>query len=350
MKKLVYLFLVIFVCSCTNNKESDNSVISIDLSNLSADVNYSQFVKSVDYIVLNPGDTCKISGIKKLYIDSDTIIIQDTKRDGICIFTSEGDFVKQINYIGNGPHDYLASDAITVDTIHNRILIYDIMGFKINSYNYQGVFLDSKKVEHFFRDFEINSDGSFIMVQPNANKVNPKNGAWKYSPQFRFEKQYLEHTPNELNFEFVSTYMNRTPNTVYYYDRNDDNIYSIDRESACLLYHVDLKQYMPNDVRALKAPMMNDLNGYAMMYDFCFSSKYIAFTYFLFGDKSGYPYKWVFHNRENGETVVCNQFVNDFDTMESSDNRLFYVNDSTWCRVVDSDQNDCNTILQIMHL
>lgn len=347
MKYILLFFIALCISSCQKGKEE--TIIPLNLYELSDNIKYSQFIKSLDYITLNPGDTCLLSGIQKIYFDNDTIIVQDTKRDGICIFTNNGEFIKQINYIGEGPTEYHNANAITVDTISNHICIYDVMNFKINKYTYKGEFIKSDKVEYFMQDLAITTDGYYIMIQPYTSKTYKKNGVWLCSFNNKFIKQLIENKSNNQEFEFISTFYNNTSDGIYYYDRNDDNIYLINTDSTKLLYTINLKQRIPEKTRNISNPNPADLEEHSMMYDFCISPKHIAFTYFIFGENEN-PFRWVFLDRKKMTNIVCKKIENDFDKIESSDYRLFYLNDSTWCRVVDTHEKDCNTLLQIMHL
>lgn len=347
MKYILFFLLTLYICSCQSEKKQ--RVISVDLTQSSSDVKYSQFISSLDYITLNPGDTCLLSGIKKIYFDEDTIIVQDTKRDGICVFTSKGDFIKQINYIGNGPKEYHNSNAIAVDTIHNHIQVYDVINFKINTYTYQGKFIESNKVDYFMQDFEIFENGNKIMIQPYNNKTYKKNGVWLSSLQNKFVKQYIEHEPTDEYFEFLSKFANKTSAGIYYYDRNNDNMYVISSDSVKQLFVIDLKQRIPSKVRYLTDPTPMDLAQHSMMYDFCISPNIIVLNYFTFEEKTN-PFKWVFIDAQTGKNTICKDLKNDIDNIETSDYRIFYINDSTWCRVIDAQQKDCNTLIQIMHL
>lgn len=346
MKHLYILFLFASLLSCSHpQKKAD---IHIDLNQEPEEVCYSQLFSALDYLVLQTGDTCLMSGIKKVFLDQDTLIVQDSKREGVFVFTLDGTFVKQINSIGEGPAEYTHTSAVAVDTVSNRICIYDIMGFKINTYTYQGDFVESDKLEGVIRDFAVMPDGTRLMVMPSYYKEQ-KSGVWLSSPHNQYIRHLLDNVPKDWEFEFLSTFYNQTPSGIYYYDRNDDRLSFITPDSATLLYQIDLKQRIPDETRKMAGPPPHELNQCAMLYDFCLSPTYLVLVYFKFGDRQQ-PFRWVFANRATGKVTVSKQFVNDMDTMISNENNLFYINDSTWCRMVDPQENDCNLILQFMHL
>lgn len=341
------VLLLLLSMSCS--KERESAVVSFDLADNSKELLYSEIVKSIDYLVLNTNDSCLLSGVEKLYIDNDTLIVKDTRKGGVVVFGVDGKFIKQINYIGEGPTEYRDANSIAVDTVSNHIYIYDMMNFKINKYTYKGVLVESNKTDDFMRDFEVIDNTHLLMMQPNDNKAYKKNGVWLTSFNNSFVKQLIEHEANNHNFEFMSTYANNTSEGLYYYDRNNDGIFLISPDSALLVYAIDLKQRIPNDVRELHAPSLADLDQKAMMFDFCVSSKYFILSYFMFGDTDN-PFRWVLLNRGNGKASVFLNFNNDMDTMSSSESKLFHIDNSTWCRVLDPKENDCNIVLQILHL
>lgn len=343
-KIYIAVFLVLlFSCTPTQNKQ----VVSIDLSQEIKDIYYSELADSLSYLTLNTNDTCIMSGIKKLYFDKDTIIAEDNRRGGVCTFTKDGNFIKQINCIGEGPTELTHISSIAVDTILHQICIYDIMRFQINKYTYQGEFIESYKIKDVIRDFAV-VHGENIMIMPCYNPIL-KSGVWSYNPMNETSKHLINDVPSDLEFEFISTFYNQTPTGLYYYDRNYDNLYFISIDSATLLYDIDLKQSIPFKTRKSSGPSPAALADRAMMFDFCVSSNYIMFIYFTFEEKDN-PFKWVCMNRADHSISVAKSFTNDIDKIQSSENQLFHVNDSTWCRVLDPLENDCDITLQLIHL
>ena len=334
--------------SCT--KEAKDNVISIDLDKCTEELTYSQFVKHLDYVTLNLSDTNLLTGIKKIFFDQDTIIIQDSRKEGIFLFTSNGQFVQHINRKGQGPEEYLSDNAVAVDTDLNRIYVYDMMNFKIMEYNYTGHFLAGHKMPYFIRDFAKIGTHDFIMIQPCIHHAYPNNGIWKYSLKEGLSRQFLTYPDQkDQNFEFISTYIVQTPDFVYHYDRNSDALYRINQDSLEEMYSIDLKQVLPLQARLQAMPKKQELERKAMLYDFSVSSNYVLLNYFLFEEDN--PYRYVLINRENPTSpTIYYTLVNDLDDKVSSENKLYYVNDSTWCKMVDYADNDTIIQLQMLHL
>lgn len=345
MKYIFTLFILTFFNSCVNDKKD----IIIDLEKSSKEILYSDIVDHIDYLNLNTNNTCLLSGINKLLIDNDTLIIQDTKHEGVFVFTMHGDYVKQINYIGEGPEEYHKDNAIAIDTIKNHIYIYDMMKSKINQYTYTGHFISSKKTDYFIRDLEI-TNNNLLMIQPCINKAYKKNGIWITSQENKFIKSFFDYDNIEdQNFEFISTYTTQTTHGTYYYDRNYDNIYLINNDSCKKLFSIDLMQKIPYNIRENPAPPINAITNKSIMNTFCVSSKYLIINYFIFGQKYNST-KWAIIDIKSKKVSIYNKITDDIDKKSFSNDNIFYINDNTWCRMVESQDNDCNTLLQFIHL
>lgn len=157
-----------FSSSCIDTKVNS---IFIDLDHAKNNLNYSSLFDRIEYINLDAGDECLLSGIKKIYFDSDTIIFQDSKNEGIFVFNKKDHkLVSHINRIGQGPEKYHKDNAMTVDTISNLIHIYDMMNFKVNVYTYKGEYASSYKMDYFMRDFAW-TNNQLLIIQPCINNA-----------------------------------------------------------------------------------------------------------------------------------------------------------------------------------
>lgn len=74
MKILYILLFFILLFSC--KQEADNG-IKIDLTQKKTKIRYSEFVDSVSYLTLYSNDSCIVSQIRQLYVDSSYIILSD---------------------------------------------------------------------------------------------------------------------------------------------------------------------------------------------------------------------------------------------------------------------------------
>lgn len=337
--------LLSLIVSCNYNNVSIPN-ITIDLDEKGDGILYSQFVESIDYIELNTKDSCIVSEINKILIDDDTIFVLDKKNAGILIFTVEGKMVNQINHYGNSPEEFINIRAFTIDPISNNIYILDTYSKKINKYNYNGEFIESKKTSLYIRDFAVLKNNIFLCILPYYSKHSPY-GIWTTDINNNKIKAIKFDIPIEDKFEFGGLYTNLSDQGVYYYDRNWDNFSYVNKDTAIVQYQINLKQRLKEDLRK-KEPETIKLQDFAMMSSFSNSNSFLLLTYYYYVEHN--PYRWVLYNKNTQETTTSTKLINDIDYVQSSSNQVFYLNNDTWCRVLDDEVDNCNIQLQIMNL
>lgn len=339
-----YIIFIITLLSSCNNKS--NNILSIDLEK-NNNINYSDFVKSLDYIELNTNDTCLISEIERIYLDDDTICILDRKRGGVFTFTVEGKLISQINYYGEGPKEFIDINSFSIDPTLNQICIFDISSKEIKKYSYKGEFIKSYKTDFFVRDFTIFNNEINLFILPYYAKKT-KYGIWTTDTNNNIIKELFNDIPKDDKFEFCNTYFNRYPEGIFYYDRNYDQISYITPDTLFALYKFDLKQRLRNELR-IKDPSTFQWEDFAMMWNFSITDQYLLLTYYYYG--KDIPYKWVLIDRKTNQLIVSDHLTNDLDQIPSDDPSVFYLDKNLWCRVVkSSDVNNCNIILQLMNI
>ena len=72
-------------CQRTDNPQE----IEVDLNETEAEIAYSGFAESVEYVTLNLTDSLPVGGVERLYFDSGRIFVEDSGNGGILIFDGE---------------------------------------------------------------------------------------------------------------------------------------------------------------------------------------------------------------------------------------------------------------------
>jgi len=85
-----------------------------------------------------------------------------------------------------------------------------------------------------------------------------------------------------------------------------------------------------------------------MMANFCNSANYLLISFFMFDENR--IIKWGLFDKDEGRIYISDYLFDDTNNTKLYDNKLHYLNDSTWIQVLDSNENDCNVRLQILHL
>lgn len=341
-----FLLLIFFISTCNLVKTNEITEFTIDLDNTKETILYSQFVKSLKYVELNTNDSCIISGINNLFLDDDTLIIQDTKKAGVLIFTSDGKLVNQINHYGNSPQEFIKIRAFTIDPVHNRIYILDTFSQKINTYSYKGDFIESKKTSLYIRDFAILEDGTMLCFLPYY-EAHSQYGIWTTDQDNNIIKKLTFDIPKDDQFEFVGLYTNLADQAVYYYDRNWDNFSYVNRDTAIVQYQIHLKQRLKEELRT-KNPETIELKDFAMMSSFSNSDNFLLLSYYYYAADT--PYRWALYDKKAQKVTPSKQLINDIDHVQSYSNQVFFLKENVWCRVLDDEVDNCNVQLQVMNL
>lgn len=330
--------------SCTKNNDDS---INIDLESCTDLILYSQFTESIEYIELDTKDSCLISDIAKIYLDNDTFVILDEKHAGIFSFTGRGEYISHIDYYGEGPGEFIDISAFCIDPILNQICILDYGRQQIIKYDYKGRFIKSYKCPLFVRDFTVLKNESNLCILPFYSKSLP-SGIWISDSNNTIIKDFKMEVPKDDQIEFTGTYYNRQEEGITYYDRNNDDIYHIAEDSSSLLYHINLRQALNKDLRKKDPTTLMPFNGFAYMSNFSTSPDKLLISYFFYGKDN--PYTWVLFDKGNKDVTIGKEIYNDIDSIKTSYHHIYYLNDSTWCRVVERDANNCNILLQKLHL
>ena len=203
------------------------------------------------------------------------------------------------------------------------------------------------RTDALIRDFMVFQDKKNLFILPFYSKECPYC-IWIEDQNNQVIKNFNYPKPQNDQFEFISTYCNKEVNSLYYYDRNYDQISYITPDTLYSVYSIDLKQRLSNDLRA-KNPASIKLENFAMMWNFSFSPKYLLMNYYYYGQEK--PYKWVLLNRNTNITEIANDIINDIDSVQTETQSIFFLNERTWCRAIEStDPNNCNITLQMINL
>ena len=149
MKILYILLFFILLFSC--KQEADNG-IKIDLTQKKTKIRYSEFVDSVSYLTLYSNDSCIVSQIRQLYVDSSYIILSDRNGNGICVFQNNK-LLCNIAHYGRGPQEFITITGFCLDKSNKHICIYDNESRKLVKYTYNGAFVGKYPLPDLMRSF-----------------------------------------------------------------------------------------------------------------------------------------------------------------------------------------------------
>lgn len=334
----------LFFLSCVKN---DPENITIDLDQSKDTIKYSNFIDSVSYIELNTNDSCLLSDIEKIYIDNDTVLLWDKKDAGILVFNNSGKLVNQIDYYGKGPSEFITISAFCIDPKKNIIYIWDYPSQRINKYTYSGEFIGYNKSDLFVRDFTILPNEDKLCILPFHSEYLPY-GVWLSDINNKTIKKFDIPTPIDDQVEFSGTYYNIDNESIFIYDRNFDKLYKIVDDSISVTYSFDVKQALARDLRKKDPSSLLPFKDIAYMSNFSISNDYLLQTYYYYNTDN--PYRWVLYNRQDNKLSISKHLVNDIDFVQTEYPHIYYINKNMWCRVIETDVNNCNILLQLLHI
>ena len=243
MKILYILLFFILLFSC--KQEADNG-IKIDLTQKKTKIRYSEFVDSVSYLTLYSNDSCIVSQIRQLYVDSSYIILSDRNGNGICVFQNNK-LLCNIAHYGRGPQEFITITGFCLDKSNKHICIYDNESRKLVKYTYNGAFVGKYPLPDLMRSFT-NVKGKFICIQP-AYLRKMRSGIWTTDSEGKFGKVLVPENSDNVYEALYPHYFNYNDEGISYYDRYDNRLFFITPDSAYLKYRFNLIPAMP---RALK--------------------------------------------------------------------------------------------------
>lgn len=137
MKSILLSLLLLLLLSC----EENSNKIPINLSKHVPEIYFSEFADSISYLTLDMRDSCLISEVDHIFVDSNHIFIEDKGSNGIFIFDENNRYKNRINYYGRGPGEFIRLSTACINPTDNQIGIYDDFSRKILIYSYEGVLL-----------------------------------------------------------------------------------------------------------------------------------------------------------------------------------------------------------------
>ncbi len=139
-KKGLYLFFLIFIISCSTNKQSHNEILCIDIKKdyPEKEINLTD-IADVSYLCLNENsdDFIYKGGIN--YLTQNTIVVIDRSSSSVLFFSKDGSPKSRFNRKGEGPEEYPYAGSVIYDEATDDVYVSpDFMGSYINVYSSSG--------------------------------------------------------------------------------------------------------------------------------------------------------------------------------------------------------------------
>lgn len=187
-----------------------------------------------------------LGDIKRTIMYHDSLFILDENNKLVC-FDRKGEIAFNIDAEGNGPGEYIEAHDFSIDSVHQRLNIYDSYSKKLKYYDLQnGDFIDEEKLE--IRPQAIASIANYNYF------YNPYNFDYPNEPEYHFSllkskresgenKKYFHHNPELANYAVnfggghPFYYSNEK---LYFTKRFTDTVYQLKTDSVTPKYVVEL--------------------------------------------------------------------------------------------------------------
>ena len=337
---IYYYFLSLLFIACTKN---DTSKILVDLSKHQNEIYLSDFIDSTKFLTLDMRDSCLISEIEHVYVDSNFIIIQDGGGNGIFIFDEQHRFRNRINNYGRGPGEYIRITNTSINLADHQIGIYDSTSEKIVIFSYTGDFIKEIPIEQdIIRDFAFTGNQQFIFMRPSFSSNKEKNGIWIVDSNAQFVKHLYHAKPkNKTEPFFSSNYRNSINNQeITFYDRLTDQFLQINQDTAICIYEFNLLDQMP---QSLKNTPTFTINEYYIASCFYNMPKHLLVCYV-----SQKGYYWMLFNKITRTLKIAPKIVNDISKTKIESFPLF-LNENILAFELPMEESDCNIRLELLY-
>lgn len=235
--KQLFLILLSFIClSCGDGRHKGSQVAySIDLDSA---LQVLPEMSDVECIPLETNDASLIADIDKVLYRNTTFYVFDKVGKKILLFDRQGNFLKSIHKIGQGPGEYTEPCDMDIDDEGNIYLsdwaTQSIIVYKNGDENDYEVI----RVGEYFLDFAVVGNSIYLGLVYQEGEARQNLVVWdKKAENITVVKKNLLLEGNKLPYR-AKHYIFRSGNKAFYYERFNSYIYQLeeDRVDSCICF------------------------------------------------------------------------------------------------------------------
>ena len=165
-------FLLLFSCTTktnTHDKANENSFKSFEIDINAKEQGISEFIASVEFVVLEESDSSYLNRVENLLIDEEgSLYFYNEGGKSIHVFNESGAFQRRFSSAGKGPGEYSVLTNFWMEG--DTIVIYSRIDAAIYRYSKVGEFIEREELP--FRAGYMNSFEGGYGLEMNYNLVN----------------------------------------------------------------------------------------------------------------------------------------------------------------------------------
>lgn len=235
MKQLLLILLTVVCFSCDGSNKGSKAFYTIDL-----DSTLQTFpgITDVECIPLSTNDTSLIADIDKVLYQNETFYVFDKVGKKILLFDRQGNFLKSIHKIGQGPGEYTEPCDMDIDDEGNIYLsdwaTQSIIVYKNgDENNYQII-----RIGETFLDFAVVDNSIYLGFVYQEGEVKRNLVVWdRKTEEATVVKENLLPEGNKLAYR-ARHYIFRSGDKTFYYERFHPYIYQLeeDKIDSCIYF------------------------------------------------------------------------------------------------------------------
>lgn len=204
-KLLIYISVLILICSCSNGAEQSLNTIHISgFENKSYD--FASLASKVDTLSLYVRkDAAEISAVKDICLNGSQIYVVDESGLISMFDVHSGELLSQIKKVGHSSQEYV--NVSSIKCVDDTLFVLDDNSRKIIKYNKNFSYLGKINLDFIPLDFEITKDGflfsrldvssgeyRFIQTDRNGNTKNKFLTSSLFGEQIYTSKSFVNNT------------------------------------------------------------------------------------------------------------------------------------------------------------
>ena len=232
----ISIFLIIFIClsSCKANSDKVSEVNADGVETIyikpqeAEKIKLSSIAEDIKYWI--PDDNKMVGVITRMEFINDKFYIYDKVTKLLSVFDSNGNFIHDIGYLGNGPGEYTNIHDFTVSPDNNSIYILDRNSRKIISYDSGGNFLKNIPLTVMGKELCYRDGSLWVFTAGSDHYTKQKDkdyNLFKLNGEGDILQSYMKYNPlldNNVNYK---TFHKGVDNLCFHYGINN-NIYQVD--------------------------------------------------------------------------------------------------------------------------
>jgi hypothetical protein len=291
---LLFIFLLFtFACNTRNNTVELDS-LAIDINEELASINFAEFIDSnVEIISFDnfdiDGNPVFFRTINRLAYHEDQYYILDyISGKNIMVFDSAGKYIRSIGFRGDGPGGYRQPMDFFINA--EKIEVLDVG--RLLTYNLDGQFTNSRKLESFISEGFVKVDSGYAFIGAGRDTDN----LILTNDQLQVNSSFFPYSTRALNLLLINPLYENFDGDIIYRRYMNDTLFQIDGFQRPKPYlYVDFKQNKSNinylsNADELEKSVLEAENNNSNIFFFSETEDYRYLVFSLKGERWNFIY------------------------------------------------------------